>query len=108
MARSAPGKTAARETNRMTIRGKLTLLVAASVGASVLLTTGFSVLREGGRDIALQSERLHAAAAVLASSAADGVRAHNQTMAFKAIRSITMMPEVTYARVEGADGLMLA
>ncbi len=93
---------------RTSIRAKLIVLVAASVTVAAVLGTGVSVVRESGRDAAIQSERISAAAAVLASGSARSVREGDRSGAFRAIRSITMMPEVTYARVEDARGRLLA
>jgi two-component system, NarL family, sensor histidine kinase BarA len=93
---------------RTSIRAKLVALVAASVGVAALLGTGVSVYRESHRDAALQSERLSAAAAVLASNAARSTAAGDASGAFEAIRAITLMPDVSYARVERAKGGLLA
>src|SRR5687768_15432534 len=93
---------------RTSIRAKLILLVAASVAVAALLGTGVSVFRESRRDAAIQGERLAAAAAVLASSSAESAREGDRAGAFRAIRSITLMREVTYARVEDARGRLLA
>ena len=93
---------------RTSIRAKLIALVGASVAVAALLGTGVSVYRESRRDAAIQGDRLAAAAAVLASSSADSVRDRDRSGAFRAIRSITLMPEVTYARVEDASGRLLA
>src|SRR4051812_45437468 len=92
---------------RTSIRAKLTALVAVSVGAAALIGTGVSAYRESNRDAGLQGERLSAAAAVLASSAARATAANDSEGAFEAIRSITLMPEVSYARIE-RSGHMLA
>jgi hypothetical protein len=59
---------------RTSIRAKLIVLVAASVTVAAVLGTGVSVVRESGRDAAIQSERISAAAAVLASGSARSVR----------------------------------
>jgi signal transduction histidine kinase/EAL domain-containing protein (putative c-di-GMP-specific phosphodiesterase class I)/DNA-binding NarL/FixJ family response regulator/HPt (histidine-containing phosphotransfer) domain-containing protein len=45
---------------------------------------------------------------VIGSQAADSVRRGDTTGVFVAIRSISQMPGVTYARIEGPDGRLLA
>jgi signal transduction histidine kinase/EAL domain-containing protein (putative c-di-GMP-specific phosphodiesterase class I)/CheY-like chemotaxis protein len=90
------------------IRFKLTVLVLASVGMAVAVVTCVSALRDGQRDAALQIDRLSSDAAVLSSltsqAAAQGDRVH----AFEAIRAIGLMPDVAYARIETANGALLA
>ncbi|HEX8234231.1 MAG TPA: EAL domain-containing protein [Caulobacteraceae bacterium] len=93
---------------RQSIARKLLVLVAASVGTAAALTTGVSIVRESQRDAVLQTQRLQATAAVLASTASESVQQRDPAGAFAAIRAISIMPEVSYARVEDAQGYLLA
>jgi signal transduction histidine kinase/EAL domain-containing protein (putative c-di-GMP-specific phosphodiesterase class I)/CheY-like chemotaxis protein len=93
---------------RRSIGRKLILLVAASVGTAAALTTTVSIVRDSRRDAALQTQRMQATAAVLASSASEAVQRRDPAGAFAAIRAITLMPEVDYARVETLAGDLLA
>jgi signal transduction histidine kinase/EAL domain-containing protein (putative c-di-GMP-specific phosphodiesterase class I)/CheY-like chemotaxis protein len=93
---------------RGSIRAKLTVLVLASVGIAVAVVTGVSAWRDGQREAALQVDRLSAEAAVVSSLTSQAAFQHDRVRAFEAIRSISLMPDVAYARVETADGALLA
>jgi two-component system sensor histidine kinase BarA len=97
-----------RARRRASIRAKLTGLVLASVGIAVVLVAGVSALRDGRRDAQLQADRLSDTAAVIASVAGKAVFENQRSEAFAALRSISVMPDVVYARVERLDGTMLA
>jgi EAL domain-containing protein (putative c-di-GMP-specific phosphodiesterase class I)/signal transduction histidine kinase/CheY-like chemotaxis protein len=90
------------------IRSKLTALVLASVGVAVVLVTGVSAWRDGQRDATLQIDRLNAEAAVVSSFVAEAAATGDRGRAYQAIRSISLMPDVVYARVETANGGLLA
>jgi EAL domain-containing protein (putative c-di-GMP-specific phosphodiesterase class I)/signal transduction histidine kinase/DNA-binding response OmpR family regulator len=90
------------------IRAKLTVLVLASVGMAVAVVSGVSAWRDGQREAALQMDRLSAEAAVLGSLTSEAAVQGDRVRAFEAIRSISLMPEVVYARVESANGALLA
>jgi EAL domain-containing protein (putative c-di-GMP-specific phosphodiesterase class I)/signal transduction histidine kinase/DNA-binding NarL/FixJ family response regulator len=92
---------------KRTIRFRLAVLVLVSVGVTVALMTAVAAWRESRRDAALQSDRLHATAAVLASTAARATAERDRPQAFLAIRAITLYPDVLYARIEGTDGRLL-
>jgi signal transduction histidine kinase/EAL domain-containing protein (putative c-di-GMP-specific phosphodiesterase class I)/CheY-like chemotaxis protein len=93
---------------RTSIKTKLTGLVLASVGLSVVLVAGVSALRDSRRDAQLQADRLTATASVIASVAGKAVFENQRSEAFAALSSISVMPDVVYARVERLDGTMLA
>ena len=93
---------------RRSIRGKLALLVLASVGVSVTLVAAVSTWRDGQREAALQSQRLTAAAQVIASFSGEAAAAGDRARAFAAIRAIGRMPDVLYARIENDDGELIA
>ena len=95
------------ERRRRSISGKLTLLVIASVGAAVAIITGVSAWREGDRESRLEVDRLNRAAAILASLVDEPTAANDIPGAYRVLRSIRMMPDVTYARVERMDGATL-
>jgi len=90
------------------IRAKLTVLVLASVGMAVAVVTCVSALRDGQREAALAIDRLSTDAAVLSSLTSQAAAQGDRTRAYEAIRSISLMPDVAYARVETAGGALLA
>jgi EAL domain-containing protein (putative c-di-GMP-specific phosphodiesterase class I)/signal transduction histidine kinase/CheY-like chemotaxis protein len=93
---------------RRSIRGKLTLLVLLSVSLAVLLITGVSAWRDSQREAVLQTERLQAAAAVIASLSGEAADRGDRAGAYTAVRAIGAMPDVLYARVESRGGRLLA
>jgi EAL domain-containing protein (putative c-di-GMP-specific phosphodiesterase class I)/signal transduction histidine kinase/DNA-binding NarL/FixJ family response regulator/HPt (histidine-containing phosphotransfer) domain-containing protein len=102
---SAPTPTRRRSGS---IRAKLTVLVLASVGMAVAVVSGISAWRDGQREAALQVDRLSAEAAVLSSVTSEAAFQGDRARAYEAIRSISLMPDVAYARVESANGALLA
>jgi EAL domain-containing protein (putative c-di-GMP-specific phosphodiesterase class I)/signal transduction histidine kinase/HPt (histidine-containing phosphotransfer) domain-containing protein len=90
------------------IRAKLTVLVLASVGLAVAVVSGVSAWRDGQREAALQVDRLSAEAAVLSSLTSQATFQGDRARAFESIRAIGLMPDVSYARVESANGALLA
>ena len=93
---------------RRSIRGKLTLLVLASVGLAVTLVAGISAVRDGRRDTAMAIGRLSDTAKVLASLSGEATAAGDRPHAYAAIRSIGMMPDVRYASIVRSDNSLLA
>jgi signal transduction histidine kinase/CheY-like chemotaxis protein len=93
---------------RRSIRGKLTLLVLASVGVSVTLIAVVSTWRDSVREAALQTGRLTATAQVIASLSGEAAMAGDRSRAFAAIRAIGRAPDIQYARIETADGKLLS
>ena len=90
------------------IRTKLALLVVASVGAAVAIVTGVTLMRDGAREAALQADRLKAASAVVASMASEATASGDRRGAYAALRSIALLPDVSYARITGAHGELIA
>ncbi|HEX4180896.1 MAG TPA: EAL domain-containing protein [Caulobacteraceae bacterium] len=84
------------------------MLVLASVGLAVALVAGVTTWRDANRDAALQSQRLASATAVLASLSVQAAAANDRAQAFAAIRAVALMPEVRYARIDAANGALLA
>jgi len=93
---------------RRTLSRKLTTLVLASVGLAVSLVAGVSSIRDARRDAAAAMERLSGTARVLASLSEESAAQGDRIRAFAALRSIAMMRDVSYARIERADGSLLA
>ncbi len=93
---------------RASIGRRLRLLVLASVGLAVALVTAASAWREGRRDASLAMDRLSNTATVLASLSGEAAANGDALRAFAALRSIGMMGDVVYARVERPDGSLLA
>ncbi len=98
--------------NRLFSRGaisrKLTGLVLAALAASFLVTAVVATLTDVQRQADLETERLTQTARVIASLAADSVQAQDPGGAFRAIRSVSQMPDVSYGRLMRADGRLLA
>lgn len=92
---------------RRTIRGRLVVVVAASVGAAVVAGTGVSAWRDSGRDAVLQAQRLRAAASVMSSTTADALIHNDTALGRQRLGAIARLPGVAYARVERADGTPL-
>ena len=90
--------------SRRSVRGKLIALVVCSVGVAVTLVAGVSAWREGERDAAQQVERLRTTATVMSSLSAEAAAAGDRGRAFRALRSIALMPHVLAARIERPDG----
>ncbi len=86
------------------IRRKLVGLVLASLVTTCIVTATLSGWIDARRQSALETDRLTQTARVIGSQAADSVRRGDTTGVFVAIRSISQMPGVTYARIAGADG----
>jgi hypothetical protein len=93
---------------RRTVRSKLFVLVLASVGLAVALVAGVTTWRDAERDAGLQSQRLASATAVLASLSTEAALDGDRARAYRAIRAVALMPQVRYARVEAANGALLA
>ena len=103
-----PSASKSRGAARRSIRGKLTLLVLASVGIAVTLVTCVLAWRDGRRETELALDRLSGAAKVVASMSEEAAAAGDRQRAFAALRSIAVMPDIAYARIERPDGSVLA
>jgi len=82
--------------------------VLASVGLAVALVAVASAWREGRRDATVAMDRLANSATVLASLSGEASATNDRPRAFAALRSIGMMGDVVYARIERPDGSLLA
>jgi EAL domain-containing protein (putative c-di-GMP-specific phosphodiesterase class I)/signal transduction histidine kinase/CheY-like chemotaxis protein len=102
------GASKSRRPARRSIHAKLTLLVLASVGIAVTLVTGVMAWRDGERETDLAMDRLASVAKVTASMSEEATAAGDRQRAYGALRSIAMMPDVAYARIERPDGSVLA
>ncbi|CAN5332771.1 hypothetical protein BH11PSE2_BH11PSE2_13580 [soil metagenome] len=102
------GGTARKLRVRRSIREKLIILVLASVGAAVVLVAGITTWRDARRDAALQTERLANTAKVMAAMSSEAVARKDVHESFRVISAIAAMPEITYARVEGENGVLLS
>jgi signal transduction histidine kinase/EAL domain-containing protein (putative c-di-GMP-specific phosphodiesterase class I)/DNA-binding NarL/FixJ family response regulator len=86
----------------------LIALVLVCVSIAVVMVVGVSAWRDGRRDAALQAARLHDTAAVLASMSSQATAELSGARVYTALRAITLTPDITYARVNLADGRLLA
>jgi EAL domain-containing protein (putative c-di-GMP-specific phosphodiesterase class I)/signal transduction histidine kinase/CheY-like chemotaxis protein len=93
---------------RRSIRGKLTLLVLASVGAAVTLVTGVLAWRDGDRETHAAFDRFSSIAKVTAAMSEEAAATGDRQRAFAALRAIATTPEITYARIERPDGGLIA
>ncbi|MBE7216975.1 MAG: HAMP domain-containing protein, partial [Caulobacteraceae bacterium] len=103
---AAGGRRATRHAR--TLGGKLAALVLASVGLAVALITGVSAWRDGTREAALQTSRLAAVAEGLGSLAAEATAAEDRSRVYGVLRAVKEMPGVSYARIDGFDGRLIA
>ena len=93
---------------RRSIRGKLTLLVLASVGIAVTLVTGVLAWRDGDRETHAALDRFSSIAKVTAAMSEEAAAAGDRQRAYAALRAIAQMPDITYARIERPDGRLIA
>ncbi len=100
--------TSASPPRRRTVRSKLVVLVLASVGLAVTLVAGVATWRDASRDAAVQANRLSSATQVLATLSTQAAVSGDRAQAYAAIRAVGLMPEVSYARIEAANGALLA
>jgi hypothetical protein len=95
-------------TQARSIRAKLALLIAASVGAAVLLSFAIGSYRELSRFGEAKRSELEATAHVLAASGADAVATGNQQAAQQVLNAISRIPEVRFAEIRTSDGAIFA
>ncbi|MDI1282350.1 EAL domain-containing protein [Brevundimonas sp.] len=81
----------------------MTSLVSAG-----LVTAALSGWTDARRQAALETARLTQTAQVIGSMAAPSVAGNDASGAFLAVRSIGQMPDIVYARIQTADGYLLA
>ncbi|HLY80092.1 MAG TPA: ATP-binding protein, partial [Caulobacteraceae bacterium] len=93
---------------RRSIQGKLTLLVLASVGVAVTLVTGVLAWRDGDRETHAALDRFASIAKVTAAMSEEAAAAGDRQRAFAALRAIRDIPQITYARIERPDGVLIA
>ena len=93
---------------RSSIRRRLTLLVLGSVLFSTVPVAGLFVAQETARHAQARWSQMKTAADVLASAATDAALQNDSSRAFTAIRAVSRVPGIIYARVEAADGSVLA
>ena len=80
----------------------------ASLGVACAVTASVAAYMDAQRQAELELQRLTATAAVIASLSTDAVAAQDRAMAFRTIRAISEMPNLQYARLEAANGALLA
>ncbi len=88
---------------RRSIRAKLALLIAASVGAAVFIAFAVSSVREIGRFGEAKRAELTATAEILATSVADPVANGDRVAARQALNAIGRIPQVRYAEIRDAS-----
>jgi signal transduction histidine kinase/EAL domain-containing protein (putative c-di-GMP-specific phosphodiesterase class I)/DNA-binding NarL/FixJ family response regulator len=90
------------------IRRKLIALVLSSLVTTCIVTATLAGWVDARRQSTLETQRLTQTARVIGSLAARSVHDSDTSGAFVAIRSIGQMPDVTYARIVGPGGRLLA
>jgi signal transduction histidine kinase/EAL domain-containing protein (putative c-di-GMP-specific phosphodiesterase class I)/DNA-binding NarL/FixJ family response regulator len=90
------------------IRRKLVVLVLSSLMTTCIVTAALAGWIDARRQSTLETQRLAQTAQVIGSLAARSVQDSDTSGAFVAIRSIGQMPDVTYARITGPGGRLLA
>jgi signal transduction histidine kinase len=93
---------------RKTIRYKLVLLVLTPLSIAVLLIAALSVWRDSTDAAELETARLRSTAQILASVVFDAAEAKDRSEAFAALRAIAQMEEISYARLQLTNGVVLA
>ncbi len=106
--KSPPRPAGSLFTQARSIRAKLALLIAASVGAAVLLSFAIGSYRELSRFGEAKRSELEATAHVLAASGADAVAAGNRAAAQQVLNAISRIPEVRFAEIRTPDGVIFA
>ncbi len=90
--------------NSRSIRAKLAILIAASVGAAVLLAFVVGTYRELSRFAEAKRSELAATAQVLAVSAADAAAKGDERAARRTLNAIGRIPNVRYAGIRDPNG----
>lgn len=90
------------------ISRRLAALVLAALAASFLVTAAVTTWLDLQRQAVAEAGRLTQTARVIASLSAEAVRDGDRGRAFEAVRSISQMPGLSYARVQNAAGGLVA
>lgn len=85
---------------------KLAGLVLAALLTSFVVSCGVSVWMDLNRQAALETDRLTQTARVIGSLAAESVATGDRRGAFLAVRSVSQMPDISYARLETPTALL--
>ena len=91
-----------------TIARRLAKLVLTALGVSFAVTAVTAAWMDATAQARLESERLVQTARVIGSLSAEAVANGDRAGAFRAVRSISQMPSLSYARLETRDGVLLA
>ncbi len=79
-----------------------------SVGAAVALVTAMLAWREADRETHAAYDRLSSIAQLTAATSEEATAQGDRARAYAALRVIAVLPDVAYARIERADGSLLA
>lgn len=91
-----------------TLAAKLAVLVVAALSSAFLATSVVTVWLDATQQARVETERLTQTARVIASVSAEAVAQEDRSGAFAAARAIGQMPGLSYARLEGRSGDVLA
>lgn len=98
----------ARAPHQLTLNAKVTLVVLASVLAAVLVIAAAALEREARRHTEAKLQYLSATGHVFASAVSRAVADDDEARAFRALRGVSRLPDVLYARVTNSGGDALA
>ncbi len=87
---------------------KLIGLVMGALLASFIVTAIFATWNDLRQQAALETERMTQVARVIGSLSSDAVRDGDRARTFNAIRAVSQMPGVSYARVQDRAGMLMA
>ncbi|MBC8038254.1 MAG: response regulator [Rhizobiales bacterium] len=108
MAQDEPEPQARPLRARTSIGRRITVLVAVAVLMSVFLATSVFFFIQTKNSIEARRSQLEATAYVFASAIADHVVSGDRQEAFKVLRSISRIPDISYAIVTDKDGKQIA
>jgi len=93
---------------RRSISGKLAVLVIGSVGTATVTLGAMSMWRQVSLYAETKTGSLLATAQVFASATARAVADNDRSAALDSMRAVGRIPDLSFARVETANGAVLA
>ena len=108
MVQEEPERTAQTVRARSSIGRRITVLVALAVLLSVFLATSVFFFIQAKSSIEARRSQLEATAYVFASAIADHAASGDRQEAFKVLRSISRVPDISYAVVVDQHGKQIA
>ena len=97
-----------KNSTRSSIRARLNLLVIGAVTLSTMPVAGLFIADEAARQAQARWANMTTVAGILASDAVDPAQNGNPHQAFTALRAVTRIPGISYARIDLPGGRLLA